>query len=182
MTQFPVEPIALDKAVKEVVPRLRLTLEQAEAREAELKELVETQKTEVQRIRRALTIFDPNYVHPNTSKPKKVNSPKNSGRRVGVTTRSGTATGMGISIEACQPIVDEILKRTDGKPDKFVVQRELVHDLGLDQSKVSAAFRYLRSIEFLRRTGRVDGRKQQWAVMDKDAYARVMSGLTQGGN
>src|SRR3954471_24722272 len=172
------EPIALGDAVQEVVPRLRQTLEQAEAHREFLRGRIEDQTAEITKIRRALQVFDPEYHAP----PKKMGRPKNNGNaRIGVKTSAGTSTGHGITVERCRAFVDEILKQTDGgKSNKFVTQAGVYKAIGADQTKASAAFRYLRQIEFLRKAGRTEnGRGDNWAVMDKFAYDKALKALAE---
>jgi hypothetical protein len=91
------EPIALGDAVQEVVPRLRQTLEQAEAHREFLRSRIDEQTAEITKIRRALQVFDPEYQVPQ----KKMGRPKknNGNARVGVKTSAGTSTGHGITVE-----------------------------------------------------------------------------------
>lgn len=92
-------------------------------------------------------------------------------RHVGVRKRNGTATGFGVTVEGIAPVVELILRLTREGRGTFT-QRELYTALGWDQSKMSGAMRFLRSIEFVRMAGR-DGAATQWAILDADAYDRT---------
>src|SRR3982750_4250070 len=130
--------------ITEQIPMFRQALEQGEANEAHLKGLLEEQRAENSKIRRALSVIDPDEAPPPKPKPTKKKFPTHVGR----TRSNGTATGHGISAEAAEPFVAEMLRRTDAG-EKFFSQRDIYQALGVEQSPASSAFRFLRDIGLL---------------------------------
>lgn len=110
-----------------------------------------------------------------TFKPKRKAQP----RRVGRVTGAGTATGFGVSLEAClvasralkAMIAEKVAK---GEPETFTQKEFYRHpSLDWDQGKGSAAIRYMRHIGFLRKAGRSnDTGVELWAIMDADAIEK----------
>lgn len=126
------------------------------------------------RIDRALRPLRPDLFE--QSQPKSKTRQQNGQRRIGVRTAAGTATGTGITVEACGAYVDEIQKQ-------IVAGAEYVTQIGVyqkvkngDQAQSSAAFRYLRQIGFLRKGG-IKNRREAWYIDRADAYERVLEEL-----
>lgn len=179
MGMSPPTVVRMGEYIVEQIPKFRQALEQGEANEAYLKGLLEEQRAENVKVRRALSIMDPDEAPP--PKPK-----KKVPTHVGRTRSNGTATGHGISAEAADPFVTEMLRRTDAG-EKFFSQRDIYQALGVEQSPASSAFRFLRDIGFLRKAGRFNDddprrRAEAWTVMDRDAYAKFMQQITSNDN
>lgn len=160
--------VVLGSALEDVLPTIRQKLEQGEAHERHLRDLAEQQRNENNRMRKALAVIDPDYVHPNTQKPKS----RRGTARVGVPRSNGTATGFGISRERAMECAAHILQMVDDGAE-FVTQKDVYSDMGWDQSKSSAAFRYFRDIGFLRKAGKTEGGREKFAVLDRDAINKV---------
>jgi hypothetical protein len=180
MIELP-ETVKLGDSLTDLVEPIREALEAAEdniakieAEEAEFREKIRERKDEQRReiagMRRALTLLDPNYTPPSAKKRK----PKAQSPHVGVTRSNGTATGYGISAEQGGDFAKKILELTnDG--ETWTTQKDVYEALGSDQTRASAAFLFLREIEFLRKGGRdPESRRERWFVMDKTAYERYM--------
>lgn len=111
-------------------------------------------------------------------KPKRKNQP----RRVGRMTGAGTATGFGVTLEAClvasRALKQMVAERVEaGEPETFT-QKEFYRypALDWDQSKGSQAIRYMRHIGFLRKAGRSEKTAAElWAIMDADAVEKAIS-------
>ena len=56
--------------LEEMIPKLKHELEQGEAHEEHIKSVVEDQREENKRIRKLLSIVDPDYEHPNATRKK----------------------------------------------------------------------------------------------------------------
>jgi hypothetical protein len=168
--------ISLGDQLEEMVGPLRHTLEQGEKREEMLREAANDQKQENIKMRRALRMIDPNFTPPGVTKRRK--KPSAAPAHVGITRANGTATGFGISVEACGRFVDEIRKQT--KTSKFFTQKAIYKAIDEDQTKASSAFRWLRAIGFLARAGRdPESRRERWKVLDDTAYDKAVKAATE---
>lgn len=158
------EQINLGDVIADAVPKLYMALEHAERNEQQFKKQLDAQRQETAKIRRALSVFDPDYQNPNSHPQKAKPKPKPK------PTRNG-ATGFGISIQAVTPIADAIVEMfSDGA--EYVTQTDVVERTGTTPNMVSGAFKYLRSIEFIRRSGRRDNR-DIYQVLDAEAFTRA---------
>lgn len=163
--------IELGEHLRGMIPHIRQALEKGEAHEAHLRELVEKQRAENTRMRRALGMIDPDYVHPNNSSGKR----KQKGQtHVGVTRANGTATGFGISVERAIDLAEAAISFMEKNKVEFITQPDLMTALGWDQGKVSSAFRYWRDQGLFRNAGKEKhGRRDRYAIMDKDVLKQV---------
>ncbi len=105
---------------------------------------------------------------------KKRKPPSNVGR----TRKNGTATGYGVTWEGIAPVVEQC--RLFARRGEHFTQKEVYKALDWDQSRGSAAFKALREIQFLRKAG-AKGRSVAWAILDDDAYDKVMAQIKAGG-
>lgn len=101
--------------------------------------------------------------------------------RVGRVTGAGTATGFGISLEACLIASRKLKQMVDEKVDRgesaTFTQKEFYRhpEVDWDQGKGSAAIRYMRHIGFLRKAGRSNETGVElWAIMDADAIEKAV--------
>jgi hypothetical protein len=111
------------------------------------------------KFRKALSIFDPKYTHPNDSVASKKKK-RDRGRN---------GTGHGITLEALSPIVDLISKVNEDLG--YITQTDVLNLMGKDQhpGKVSKAFSTLREVGYLRKTAEKRDNRFVYAIMDKDA-------------
>lgn len=105
--------VAVGDALRDLVPQIRQTLEQGEAHEQSLRELADKQRAENARIRRALSVIDPDYAPAPTTKKRKAS-----------VVRRPNATGRGISVERAAQYADKIIEMAD-EGDGFVTQKDV---------------------------------------------------------
>lgn len=187
-------PTTLEERLRALIAPLKQELEQLEAHRAFKTEEHQTQiaklrevfrkemdesEANIKKLQSALRHLDPTTEVPKATKPRRTTKNQS---HVGRPRSNGTATGLGISVEAVKPFVDEIKRvvaerSRDGSLATFT-QKEIYRGIDHDQSKGSAAFKYLRQIEFLRKAGRnPESRAEVWSIMDADAYDAVLTGL-----
>lgn len=177
------EGTAATGLLTELAPKVRQALEQAEAhlehllteetrRREAAKEVIDVQRDEITRMRRVLTAVDPEYAaaqqqkYGNRATPRKAQP-----SHIGVARSNGIATGFGITAEGVAPYVDYILKKNEAG-QKYFTQKEVYTAVKQDQGKGSAAFKFLRSIHFLRKAGRdpKQNRRERWCIDQPDAF------------
>lgn len=164
-TSVPEVPmISLGDQLSEMVAPIRQALEQGERHVEYLEGLVKRQKAECAKMRRALSVIDPDYQSPQTKsrRPQRTRSG-----------RSGN-TGFGISIETAGPYAEKILELT--KDGGYVTQPEVYQALGdANQTRCAAAFSFFREIGFVGKAGRDPGsRRERWRVLEPDAYQKAL--------
>lgn len=156
--------VGIDEDLTDMVPRLRQRLEQGEAHIEYLREQIEAQNGENNKVRRLLRILVPGEERPKKS-PKSV-------RRIGVRNSSGGHnTGFGISVEWAHAQSEKVLEMADSGVE--LTQTGFSEYAGIDQTRTSSLFRYLHSIQMIGRAGKSpDRRRHLWRIMDRDAAQR----------
>lgn len=162
--------VELGDQLRGMIPHIREALEKGEENEAHLRGLVEKQRAENVRMRRALTVVDPDYEPPAQPKKKKGST----GSRIGSRTAGGTATGYGITVEKAVQVAEKAQAMMKENKSEFITQPEMIRTMKWDQGKVSSAFRFLRDAGFFRNAGRdPESARDRWAIMD----AKVLDNL-----
>lgn len=158
---------AVDQRLATHVDDLKKIRAELDAERMELERSYHEQKNaldaHIKKITGAISALEPPAPKRKKAQPGHVGEPR----------ANGTATGLGITVEACEPVVTEILRRREENPEDRFIQKDIYTAIGMDQAKCSAAFRYLREIEFLRAAGKTSTRADMWAVMDPTAYERM---------
>lgn len=172
------EVIDVGEQLRQMVVPLRQALEQGEQHALYLDQLAKEQRDRNRQVRHALRAVDPDW-KARTAKTKRASTAAN--QRVGVTLSNGTATGFGVTIEACEPWVEKISEIV--KRNGFATQRDVYESLNSDQGTSSSVFRYLRHIGFLGKNGKdKPTKREKWIIMDDDAYDKAVKELKEQEN
>lgn len=173
----PLTTLTAGDLTDELVVSLRQRLEQGQAHLAYLQGLADEQRAENQKMRRVIGILD---TTPPEDRPRVVKKKQATTSHIGVKRANGTATGFGVSMETGEVYANKIIEIIDGGAE-FVTQKEIYAALGHDQGKGSAAFKWLRSIGFLRNAGRdKETRRDRFKIMDREAVAKAMAATREG--
>lgn len=148
----------MDTLMQDLVASMRSGLDQKEAKAIDLSAQLQEVEGEAERLRNAIGALE--------GAPP----PKRTTKRKAIKKENGASTGYGVSLESVRPIHDKILEVVQGGATTFN-QKDIYKPMGLDQSRGSSGFQYLRSIGFLRMAGRDIKRKcDLYAIMDEDAF------------
>lgn len=163
--------VSMGEQLKDMVAPIRQALEQGERHAEYLKALAKKQNDENNKMRRALSVIDPDYRSPQSAKPRGKSRP-----------RPG-ATGFGIALEAVEPFAKKIVELAEADPDGFVTQPQVYKALGANQTKCSAAFSYLREIGMIGKAGRQHRqRSERWRLMDPTAFDTALRAFKEESN
>lgn len=112
-------------------------------------------RNELQKVRTALSRFDPDYKpEPQPSRKKKKN-------------------GNGLSLERLEMLVAAMRKLS--KKDDYFTQNGVRVESHVNPAQTSHGFNLLREIGFIRKGGKVEGSTaDKWAIMDEGALKRYM--------